>query len=459
MATPSTFARALVGDTSGYERGTAIWAGANLEAAVKSRSGLFFALGAAAGAILGGAPALLLAVPALYVVLFAGAFLNGRGRQAALRRARGLPIRLPPESSFFDSRAQALAARLARARVALREVVSSAPNGPGFELGPALARVPDLERDAVVVLSRFDYVARFIHTHPVDELRAELERLRKHAPYDDASREILSGAIRRCRTRLEAAAALGGVAERLVATAGELVGTLEQLPTDVVRLQLQRFESCAPVVTAARERAERLIDDVAALGRALLGRNEAVDRGEADQFAGRVHLELPVDPSAVRLHRLDADEEPRGELDVGVTVEDEVEHLALSHRQPRQPAASAEVVADLGSERPGHVTAAEPRLLDGGHQLLERRRLEDVTVRACGQRVDHDGRLAERRVREDAALRRGAAELADGDHAVRPRHHEVQQDEVGGRPLDHRDRLARRPGLADDVERGVPRGQ
>ncbi|HVU49718.1 MAG TPA: hypothetical protein VHL80_03470 [Polyangia bacterium] len=258
-----------MGDTSGHERGTALWIASSVEAAAKSRSGLVVSVAAAIGAMLGGMPALLLAIPALFTALFTVAFLDGRRRQAALCRARDLPIRLPEMETFCDTRARALVARLARARVSLREVTRSAPRGAGFDLKSTLAQVSRLERDAVVVLSRFDYLSDFIESHPFGDLRSELQRMRARVPRDDAARAALDSAIARCAARLEAVAALNGDADRLLIAAEELVGTLEQVPVDIVRLQVKRFERCDDAAAAVRARASGVLDDLAALERVL----------------------------------------------------------------------------------------------------------------------------------------------------------------------------------------------
>lgn len=279
MARRSSFTRDLEGDTGGHECGTALWAGSSFKAAATNRPGLFLAAATTTGALVAGVPALLLAVPGLFFVLFVAMFLNGRRRQAALQRARTRPIRLPSELEFRDARAKALALRLARARDAIRGVVESGPRGAAFELGSTLARVPDIERDAVVALCRFDYLARFIDAHPIADLRAEHERLRARIPRDDASRQILARAIGRCGAHIEAVAALSGDAERLLGTAEEIVGTLEQLPIDLVRLQMQRFESCAPVARQARARASHVLDELTALRASLEGEPGAGDDG------------------------------------------------------------------------------------------------------------------------------------------------------------------------------------
>jgi hypothetical protein len=271
--------RDLEGDTGGHEQGTALWVASSLKAATANRTGQFLAFGVTAAALVGGMPSLLIAVPGLFLLVFAAMFLNGHRRRAALLRARTLPIRLPEDTEFRDTRAKALAGRLARARMAIGNVVASSPRGAGFELGSALARVPQIERDAVVVLSRFDYLAHFIDTHPIGDLRADLERLKARTRHDEASRELLGGAIGRCKAHIEAVAALNGDAERLLGTAEELVGTLEQVPIDVVRLQTQRFESCAPVATSARVRAAHVLDELAALRAALDGEAGADAQG------------------------------------------------------------------------------------------------------------------------------------------------------------------------------------
>jgi hypothetical protein len=275
MMGESAFGRALVGDTTGHERGTALWLASSAEAAARSRLGLFLSVAASAGALMTGMPELLLAVPALFAALFAAAFLDGRRRQWALSRARSVPIRLPEMEAFCDPRARALVARLARARVSMSEVARSAPRGAGFDLRSTLAQVSRIERDAIVVLSRFDYLAGFIESHPVGEPRGELDRLRARVPRDDVAREILERAIGRCAARLDAVAALISDAEQLLTVAEELVGALEQVPIDLVRLQVKRFACFDDVAAAARGRASTVLEDLAALERVLDEEREA----------------------------------------------------------------------------------------------------------------------------------------------------------------------------------------
>jgi hypothetical protein len=269
MMGESAFGRALVGDTTGHERGMALWIASSAEAAARNRLGLFLSVAASAGALMGGMPELLLAVPALFAALFAAAFLDGRRRQSALSRARSVPIRLPEMGAFCDPRARALVARLARARVSMGEVARSVPRGAGFDLRSTLAQVSRIERDAIVVLSRFDYLAGFIESHPAAELRGELDRLRARRARDEVSREVLDRAIGRCTARMDAVAALVSDAEQLLTIAEEIVGTLEQVPIDLVRLQVKRFACFDDVAAAARERASTVLEDLATLERAL----------------------------------------------------------------------------------------------------------------------------------------------------------------------------------------------
>ncbi|HVR00539.1 MAG TPA: hypothetical protein VMT47_00275 [Polyangia bacterium] len=245
MASPKWFERDLVGDTSAHENSGWLWLAVSGKAAI-SRPGALLAAGMAVlVAALVGMPSVLVGVPVIFTLLFAGTFLDGKTRQMALRRARALPIELPPLTTFSDPKARILLERLARSREAIREVLEATPRGGSFDLEPALTRVPQLERQIVVIAARVEYVARFVATTAVSCLRADGERLRERARERDGKvRESLQRAAELSRSHFESVLMLQAEGERLLGMGEEALATLEQLPAMITSVQLRRFEAC-----------------------------------------------------------------------------------------------------------------------------------------------------------------------------------------------------------------------
>jgi hypothetical protein len=245
MASPKWFERDLLGDTSAHEGAGWLWLASSTKAAVTKPATLTAAALAIVAAVLTGVPSLLLVMPVSFTVFLALSFVNGKTRQLALRRARSLPIELPPLTAFTDPRARILLERLARSREAIHDALDAAPRQPGFDLEPAMAGVPDLERQVVVIASRIEYVARFVSTTAASCLRADGERLRERArDADDATRDSFQRAADRSQAHFESLLALQGHGERLIAMAEEALATLEELPVMITTVQLHRFEAC-----------------------------------------------------------------------------------------------------------------------------------------------------------------------------------------------------------------------
>jgi hypothetical protein len=267
---PRPFERALTGDTSGHDRSRTVWVTSSLDAALTNRLGILLAAGAFLAAFLSGAMSPLLVVPPLFVFLFVANLLNGRTRLAALQRGRALPIRLPEPASFHDAKAKALADRLLRARQSIRAVTRSGPHGVAFDLTSALASLPLIERQVVVLVCRFDYLARFLDRAPYGAFRAKLDQLTLRAQQDGAGRDVFRRAAARCQGRLEALLNLHLEAERLLGMAEEILVTLEQLPIEMLRLQMRRLDACdegkAP---AAAQAATIILEHLAALDEVL----------------------------------------------------------------------------------------------------------------------------------------------------------------------------------------------
>ena len=244
MASPKWFERDLLGDTSAHEGTGWLWLVAASKAAVSKPATLTAAAVAVVAAVLTGMPSLLFVMPVSFTLFLAATFLNGKTRQLALRRARALPIELPPLTAFSDPKARILLERLARSREAIRDAIESAPRGPGFNLEPALARIPEIERHVVVIASRVEYVARFVSTTTASCLRADSERLRERAREGtDDARECFERAAERSQSHFESLLTLQAQGERLLGMGEEALATLEELPVMITSVQLRRFES------------------------------------------------------------------------------------------------------------------------------------------------------------------------------------------------------------------------
>src|SRR5262245_23640233 len=75
-----------------------------------------------------------------------------------------------------------------------------------------------------------------------------------------------------------------------------------------------------------------------------------VQGDEAHELDARVHAQLAVDPRAVRLDGLDADEQLGRDALVRVAGDDEVEDLALARRQAAEQAVRLRVLVDLADQ-------------------------------------------------------------------------------------------------------------
>jgi hypothetical protein len=268
MSRGSQGERALVEDGRYFRHGFGMSVGSSFKAVAKSRLGRLLLAVSAVTALAAHAPALLLA-PFLVALLLAARML-GRSWSDALEAARVEQVRLPDPTSFEDPRACALATRLCQARESLDAAIEAGPRGAGFDLTSALAGVPRTERDVMVLLSRFEYVARFLARNDVKETRDELLRLESRAREEAASRAVLEPAMSRCREHLEALTTLKLESERILVAAEAAVHVLEQVSADVVRLQLSRLDACDSRLAEAEPRAASLLRDIDAL-REVLG--------------------------------------------------------------------------------------------------------------------------------------------------------------------------------------------
>jgi hypothetical protein len=246
MSSEIRFERDLIGDTSKHDRGTSLWLASAASGAACSRFALVCGALAVVLAVATGTGAILWAIPALLIVLFGVKLLDGRARQAAMRRARALPIRLPEPTEFSDDAVKNVILRLTYARQVIGHVLDTGPHGPGFDLTSAVAPVCQLERDAVVLSQRAEYVARFLADHPVSDLAAEDRRhTEKLEREQDESRAALLRRIGvHLKERLASTTSLQREYERLLASAKDAVASLESLAPRMMLLQLRRLEAC-----------------------------------------------------------------------------------------------------------------------------------------------------------------------------------------------------------------------
>jgi hypothetical protein len=129
----------------------------------------------------------------------------------------------------------------------------------------------DLERNAVVLIARLEYVSRFLSTVSLSSLGNELDRLRSHErnALKAGARTAYQRAATRCATHIGALRTLEAERERLVGSLEHLVGTLEATPAELMRVELLRLEARDRGQPDPVEEATRLIDDIKAIEEAL----------------------------------------------------------------------------------------------------------------------------------------------------------------------------------------------
>jgi hypothetical protein len=272
MVKRNWFQRDLIGDTSEHERGIELWIYSSAKCAVRHRAALGLMALALVASFMTGYATLLLAVPAVFVVAFGVALLNGRAKQTALRHAGVLPIVLPDVVWFSDSRAKTLIVRLAAARAAIQNAVLAGPRGAAFDVSSALDRIPKLEREVVVLATRIEYIARFLDTTSLPVLRMTLARVRDRGQLGTGDGEGASGpmgrAAERCQAQVDAVKGLVARAEALSAQAEEALLTIEGVPARITSLQLRRLEVCDGAAEPASAAAATIVETFAALEQA-----------------------------------------------------------------------------------------------------------------------------------------------------------------------------------------------
>lgn len=262
--------RDLVGDTSGHECATHLWIARAARTAGRDPRAAVLAALAVTGACVGGIPVLALVVPMAYLLRFALALLDGRARQATRREAGVLPIELPSPFSFSDEGARGLIERLERSRRAIESAVLASPGGAPFALTGLIEDVPQLERDVVILAARVEYLGRFLSSAPSPSLVAETTRLEegREKETDPAVRDAFERLIGRCRGSLDTVKLLDARRSATFLRAEQVVRALEEIPANIVSLQVSRVESL-DVRSDSGCRAEAVTDGFTALERAL----------------------------------------------------------------------------------------------------------------------------------------------------------------------------------------------
>lgn len=268
MIKRSWFQRDLIGDTSEHERRAEVWICSSAKTAVRHRVAVGLMALAVVAAFMTGFATLLLAAPAVFLVAFGVALLNGRAKQSALRRAGVLPIVLPDVVWFSDSRAKTLIVRLGAARAAIQSAVLAGPRGAAFDVSSALDRIPKLEREVVVLATRIEYIARFLDSTSLPVLRMTLARVRERSQEGAATTGPLGRAAERCQAQVDTVRGLVVRAEALAAQAEEALLTIEGIPARITSLQLGRLEACDGTAEPASAAAATILDTFAALEQA-----------------------------------------------------------------------------------------------------------------------------------------------------------------------------------------------
>jgi hypothetical protein len=159
------------------------------------------------------------------------------------------------------------------------------------------------------------------------------------------------------------------------------------------------------------------------------------------------------------LDRLDAQEQPVGDLLVREAFGQQSQHLLLAGGQrldrDRQvaPVAPGEVIGDqrLGGGR-GEERLAEHHLADRLDQVDVGRALEDVAGRAGLQRPEQVLRVVVHRQHQHLDLGRQPVDRARRVDAVHAGHRDVEQRDLGPQGEDALDALGAVAGLADHLE-------
>ncbi len=181
-----------------------------------------------------------------------------RTRRCAIRR-QAAPV-LPNPMEFRDASVVGLLNRLGRARQARSRTAARSPYGRFHALSHGQSALAALERRAIVVAARAEYVSLFLAdlSEPASRLDSEVARLRSaevEAPSPEAG-----GAYGQAATwvteRRDVVRRLESRRTTLLATLEHLVAVLESMPAKLADLDLRRIEESDRVLGADADQAE-----------------------------------------------------------------------------------------------------------------------------------------------------------------------------------------------------------
>lgn len=232
--------------------------------AVKGKFNVAVAGVAATGAAFCQSWSMLLLAAAAYLAMVAWDLSSLDFWKRALNEDEDRPLPVPDMATLTDSTSVIAVQRIVDARTRLAIVLSETPEEVRLALGPALSRIRKLEEHAIVLLSRVDELGRYLTCSSPELVRAEIahaERRLRHAREDDAREQY-----RQARdVRMEQLGALEEISanrERLAATLDHLLGTLEALPTRVVRLRMLHTQAGDPAAEDGAHEVTWLNDEV-----------------------------------------------------------------------------------------------------------------------------------------------------------------------------------------------------
>ena len=155
----------------------------------------------------------------------------------------------------------------------------------------------------------------------------------------------------------------------------------------------------------------------------------------------------------MRLHRLGADREARRDGLGGMAFGDQLQHLALAHRQRVGRVLWREVGLGHGAGNPGaqvYLAAADP--FDGLHQIARGLTLQDVALDATAQGLGDVLLLVVLCQHHELHARTDARQLERRVQPVELRHADIEHGHIGVLAAHQTDRLAAVGGLAGDHE-------
>jgi hypothetical protein len=260
--------RDLVGDTAGREGGGMGSLRLAAKATMLSVANLIVLGVAIIGAVASQDASALWLAPAGSMAVLSWKLLGARlGGSAAYGRA----LVLPDSTSLSDLAAQSMVRRIAQARRSLTRVVAAAPPGGVNDLSEGLRGVRELERRALVLIARVEYLGQFLATVSDSQLGAEWERLRarERKALSPAAKAIYQAASERYAGHAEHLRLIEARRDQVLAALDYMVSTLEALPSMVMRVHLVRVETCAGDLGEPIDDATRVFDDLTSLEETL----------------------------------------------------------------------------------------------------------------------------------------------------------------------------------------------